>query len=787
MGTVAVLVSLGFGLPLEMAPLWQTPALAQAADAAEADRLEQQARQLYSQGRYAEAIPLAEQVVAIRKQVLGPQNPQVATALNNLALLYQDQGRYSEAEPLFQEAIAIDRQALPPNHPSLATHLNNLAGLYRAQGRYSEAEPLFQEAFAIVRQALPPNHPSLATHLNNLAGLYQDQGRYSEAEPLFQEAFAIVRQALPPNHPSLAKALNNLALLYWAQADGPRTLQFLAEGLDIEEDNLARNLAVGNEAQKRAFLSLFSGSSDAAISAHLQLAPPNPQAAQLALTTLLRRKGRILDVLGQSVQRLRQNLNPQLQALLDRLALLHTELSNLASRGPGSSPPQVQQVQQQLATFTTEVNQIEAALSRASAELRRELNPVQISAVQAVIPTDAALVEFVLYQPFNPKAKATERFSSPRYAAYVLGPTGEPRWADLGPTSELDPLIKNFRNIVQDPSSAPKVKSSARDLDVKLMQPVRALVGKAQHLLIAPDGPLNVIPFEALVDENNQFLLETYQITYLTSGRDLLRLQDPLSPGQAPLLLTYPAYDQQQLPPGQPVAQRRGSSQRSGDLSSLKMYPLEATIAEGQAIQPLLTQARLNSGPDATETLVKQSPSPRILHFATHGFFLDVPLPTPTSGEQPPPFTLENPLLRSGLALAGFNLRQSGPEDGVLTALEVSGLDFQDTQMVVLSACDTGVGEIVNGEGVYGLRRAFTLAGARSQLMSLWTVEDEGTKDLMVAYYQKLKQNQPRGAALRDAQRAMLEGKLTAADGSSYAHPHYWAAFVRVGDWRPLE
>ena len=142
--------------------------------------------------------------------------------------------------------------------------------------------------------------------------------------------------------------------------------------------------------------------------------------------------------------------------------------------------------------------------------------------------------------------------------------------------------------------------------------------------------------------------------------------------------------------------------------------------------------------------------------------------------------------MRSGLALAGFNLRQD-PEDGVLTALEVSGLDLRGTQMVVLSACQTGEGEIVNGEGVYGLRRAFTLAGAKSQLMSLWTVSDTGTKDLMVSYYQRLQQGQGRGEALRQVQLAMLNGTLTAESGERYDHPYYWAPFVRVGDWQPIE
>jgi CHAT domain-containing protein len=136
----------------------------------------------------------------------------------------------------------------------------------------------------------------------------------------------------------------------------------------------------------------------------------------------------------------------------------------------------------------------------------------------------------------------------------------------------------------------------------------------------------------------------------------------------------------------------------------------------------------------------------------------------------------ENPLLRSGLALAGFNARASDLEDGVLTALEVAGLDLQGTELVVLSACDTGVGEIAHGEGVYGLRRAFAMTGARSQLMTLWQVDDIGTQTVMVDYYHRLLQGEGRSEALRQAQLALLQDP-------QYRHPYYWAAFIFQGDW----
>ena len=745
-----------------------------------------------SQGRYDKAEEFYLQALRIDRKALPPTHPDLARDLNNLALLYQVVGRYTEAEPIYKEALAIFRQALPPDHPNLATDINNLGLLYQAQGRYQEAETLYQEAISIDRKALPPNHPNLGRDLNNLALLYHAQGRYRDAEPIYKEALAIVQQSLPPEHPSLATHLGNLSSLYWAQRNVPPTLSFLEQSLEVEEANLGRNLAVGAERQKRAYLALFGSTTDAAISAHLQLAPTNPQAACLALTTILRRKGRLLDVVGQSIQRLRRTLDPTLQTQLEQLATLRTQRSNLAARGLGNES--LANYQQQLKALTAEAEQLEASLSNASADLRREFKPVDIATIQAAIPQDAILVEFILYRPVDPTKPGKEYFGAPRYAAYVLGTQGNPQWADLGPAEDLEALVTNFRKAVEDPSlPVEEVQSAARTLEAQLMQPVRALVGETRHLLVAPDGALNLIPLEALVDEDNRYLLETYRFTYLTSGRDLLRLQDPAPKSQAPLLLASPTYDQPGQSSQQLIAQQRGDGQRSTDLAQFRVDPLEATLTEGKSIATLLPQARLLTGTEATEAIIKQTPNPSILHIATHGFFLkDIPRPAvdtrqgSVSSQASALPQEENPLLRSGLALAGFNLRRD-PEDGVLTALEVSGLDLRGTQMVVLSACQTGEGEVVNGEGVYGLRRAFTLAGARSQLMSLWTVSDTGTKDLMVTYYQRLKQGQARGEALRQVQMAMLDGSLISDDGQVYTHPYYWAAFVRVGDWQSIE
>jgi tetratricopeptide (TPR) repeat protein len=661
-----------------------------------------------SQGRYSEAEPLYKEALAIRKKQLGNNHPLTAQSLNNLAFLYQSQGRYSEAEPLYKEALAIRKQQLGDNHPSTATSLNNLATLYYSQGRYSEAEPLYKEALAIRKQQLGDNHPSTATSLNNLAALYDSQGRYAEAEPFYQQALAIHKAELGDNHLSTATSLNNLAGLYQSQDDIPRAIEYLTKGLKVEEVNLSENLNIGDEKQKRDYMGKVSGTTNWVISLNLQAAPNNPEATRLALKTILERKGRILDVLTNSAQILRQQVNdPQSQALLDQFIQKQTQLANLTFQKT-ETIKSVEAYRQEIAKLQAENKQLEDKLSRRSAEFRNLSQPITLEGIQKLIPANAALVEIVSYQPFNPK---DDSFGIPRYAVYILYPNGEIKAKDLGEAKPIDDKLTYFRANLADANKEtgipntpiPHLKESARQLDEQLMQPIRQLLGNTRTILLSPDAALNLIPFEALVDENNQYLVENYHITYLTSGRDLLRLKDKFASQQPPIIMADP-------------------------------------------------------------------------YIATHGFFCESPKLNNNQTQQ----NFANPLLRSGLVLAGVKISKSAGDDGVLTALEVTSLNLLGTKLVVLSACDTGNGDISIGDGVYGLRRALVIAGSESQLLSLWKVSNKGTKDLMIAYYGRLQKGEGRSEALRQIQLEMLKSE-------NHQHPFYWASFIPSGDSTSME
>lgn len=757
---------------------------AQSADLEAAKQLDRQISQLNIQGRQSEAIALAQRALAIYEQVLGQEHPDVATSLNGLADLYLSQKNYSQAEPLYQRALAIREKMLKQQPLGVVTSLNNLTTLYKEQEKYSAAEPLQERALAIYEQVLGQKYsPKLVPSLTNLARLYHAQGKYTQAERSYQRILAI-GEKLEQSHPFVIGSLNNLSLLYLNQGDIPRAIEFLERANNIEEQKLAILLTNGSEAQKRAYINNLIGATEATVSLHVQAAPNSPQAARLALTTILRRKSRVLDALINSLQVLRSRANIADQALLDELALARSKLAALTFRGAGDIPPD--QFRNQIETISAQEQKLEFVISSRSAEFQRQNQPITIESVQKLIPFDAALVEFVLYKPYKFEAvrqgDRIYRSGTPRYVAYILLNQGDPKWVDLGDAETINEAVTEFRRTIRIKSGSQiPFKKAARTLDTMLMQPIGKQLGDRHHILLSPDSQLNLIPFAALINEKNQYLLENYEITYLSSGQDLIRLQADLPSKQNPLIVANPQFDKPGNPPAVRVASStRGTSYpRSTDLASLQYGSLEGTAAEANAISAILPNVKLLTGSEATENAIKQLSAPSILHIATHGFFLEDLPPVQLGAENATVINPENPLLRSGLALAGFNLRKSGNEDGVLTALEVAGLNLAGTKLVVLSACETGLGDVVNGEGVYGLRRALAIAGAESQLITLWLIDDVATKDLMMSYYQRLQKNVGRSAALRQTQLEMLKNP-------KYQRPYYWAAFIPSGEWANL-
>lgn len=735
-------------------------------------------------GDYVKMESTSQRALAIYEKVLGPDAPDIGNTVLNLGNARYLSGDLEQAEPLYQRALHIYEKALGPEHPLVALALNNLAEVYHDRREFARAEPLYLRSLAIRQKKLGESHADVGQSLNNLGNLYRDQGDYERAKQFYERALSTREKALGPEHPDVVSTLSHISLMYMAKGDFAAAQTYQSRAIAISERNAALNLSSGSERQKLAYLDSLSEQLDRAVTLSVRLAPEQTAARDLALTTVLQRKGRVQDALSESLVSLRRRLNSEDAQLLDRFNETTSRLSRLVLAGPQQQT--AEEFQRRSKELNEQREQLEAEIARRSAEFRAQSQPVTIDAVRRVLPDNAALLEFVSYRPLSPKGiTAKERYGAPRYVVYVLRNRGEVSWRELGGTKEVDQAIQSLRQALRDPQRK-DAQHLARALDEAVMQPVRALLGDASQLLVSPDGELNLVPFAALVDEQGRYLVQRYSFTYLTSGRDLLRLQSTRESKSGPLLIANPTFGEQANLPTL-VAGRNSTSIRSP--AETYFAPLGATENEARSIQSLFPDATLLTGANATETAVKQVAAPRILHLATHGFFVpdapaiatgsEVSVSRAASGSSPGGAS-ENPLLRSGLAFAGANLRNGAGDDGILTALEASGLNLWGTKLVVLSACDTGVGEVRTGEGVYGLRRAFTLAGAESLVMSLWPISDFTTRTLMTRYYQNLKAGMGRGDALRQVQLDMLkkDPKL---------HPFYWANFIQSGDWGNLE
>ena len=437
----------------------------------------------FYQGDYREAMSLFQRSLAIREKALGLEHPDVADSLNNLGSLYQKQGDYGRAEPPYQRSLAMREKALGPAHLGVATALNNLASLYGDQGDNSQAAPLYQRSLAIREKVLGPEHPDVAGTLNNLGVLYEAQGEYGRAALLFQRALAIYEKALDTEHPHVATALGNLAVLYLNYRDYGRAVAFAQRANAVRERNIGLILNTGSQQQKQLYLNMLSVESDYTVSLHVRDVPQNTNAARLALTVILQRKGRALDAAAEQIATLRRHATPDDQKLLNQLITVQSQLATLRLSNTSKLSPEARRAE--TARLNGEQERLEDAISRRRAEFRAVAQPITLDGVRQLLPQDAALVELLIYKPFNAQAKiVAERFGAPRYVAYVLRRNNDvPQFADLGEAATIDAAAAKFRAALQNAKTPhAQVKELARSLDERVMRPIRKLLGPTKRV-----------------------------------------------------------------------------------------------------------------------------------------------------------------------------------------------------------------------------------------------------------------------------------------------------------------
>jgi CHAT domain-containing protein len=704
-------------------------------------------------GDSSKAEPILTRALRIQEKSLGPEHPATAQSLSKLAELYDKTADYAKVEPLYLRVLQIQERRLGPEHPDVAGTLLNLGAFSMKVRNFEKAELFTQRALRIVEKVLGPEHPTLAPCLNNLAAIYVKMGNYSNAVPLFERALRIDEKIFGPNHPDTLVHLNNLGLVYFDQKKRDEALQIAERAERARLGMFANVLSFASEQQR-----LVYQAQDRPYSLFACL----DSVRQLTLT-LFRSKGIVLDSLLEDRLVAEASQNPQDRAIIEELGPAKQRLTQLLLQTPKDfSKEALNHRAKTRDRLAREVEQLEGTLAQKVAGLghaRRALS-VTVEQVQKAVTGKAALIEFFRYPHYLGTAKWETR-----YGAVALTSSGDPKWICLESAALIEENIGRIQELVRNKTSEPELTTRLKGLYRQIWAPLEPILpAGSKTIVISPDAGLNFVSFATLLTTENQFLAEKYSICYVASGRDLLHEQNSLTNTEM-VVFGDPDYT--------------GGRRSSWSGSDVDLRPLPGTATEATTLE---VQARKWSWPtqvylgtNATEIQFRTVRSPHILHVATHGFFL----PETVAGMNrssysvlnPDPnglqnyVVLRNPMLRSGIALAGAQItldawkRGEVPptdQDGIITAEEVGSLDLKGTWLVTLSACDTGIGKLSAGEGVMGLRRGFIQAGAQNLLMSLWPVLDRATSEFMLDFYSSVQKSGNPPEALASVQRNWL-------------------------------
>lgn len=693
-----------------------------------------------------------------------------------LAKTVRDRGGKLPARELLDSALVQLRSGDPENTELLSSALGNLAELAYQENRNEEARTHYRDALDALKDRRQLDWPWL-TH--GLAMVEYHLGHHEDAARLYGEARSRWAQRYGENHPFIATCAANLALVYWSTGRLDEALTAFVEATTLRDYQFHRELTLGSERQRLEYAAQQQADLSKILSFCVANADTTQGAGEFAAQTAIRRKARVLDSLVHTLRQVRSTLSDEVRSMIDQLLMVRSEIARVS--GPFGTTAAAPGLVERL---TAEEAALETALSYQGALHDAGLEDITLTAVQSKIPEDCALMEYVRYRRFVPARDGATPWREVRYAAVLLTRQKAPRWFDLGNAADIDTQANELREAISNPATGlAALAEASRRLFASLVDPMREFAETYKHWLIAPDGLINLVPFDLLLD-TWQGLENSPLISYLVTARDLMHTDESKS-GSDICVLAAPDFD---------AAVTEQTTRTAGALKRGERFaPLPGTLQEARGLQQTFPQARLIEGANATaDALTQMHSAPLILHIATHGVF--EPLDTPEtrwSTDLVPLFDQVvffnrpheaplDPMLYSGLVFAGAN--NADALRGVATAKEIAGLDLHGTELVVLSACDTGVGHIADGQEFSGLRRAFGIAGARSQLTSLWSVFDDSTAVLMLAFYQAIQAGTPRVQALRDAQLTVK----SSTEHPDWAHPECWAAFGLSGAWGPL-
>ncbi|MFD6394278.1 CHAT domain-containing protein [Nocardia sp. NPDC060259] len=721
----------------------------------------------------------------------------IARAVHSIGQVYHRMGYYHHAEQNYQHALKVLRDSGAASSVQRGV-LTSLSALYEMSGRYEEAGAALSEVVAAQPTDADPSER--ASLLNGLARLDYRMRRDHDCEQRLTEAVALLRQ-VPDNADTLSAVLANLAELYASTGRAVEALTAFDEAVVMDDRWLLEVFRRGSQRQWLAAANTSRFRVDQMLSVLLADLPGDPNSAAIVASAALRRNGLTTRAARSSIDRTAHTPGTEIlvRARAREAAALRTAIGEWRLAGPAFG--QEKEHEDRLIAYRRRLDAMESEIATRTRRVSEsDLFGAPLSELVSAIPPRAALVEFrrfVVYDFSSEDRSAEGMRHGTRYAAIILRELSNAIVIDLADGDLVDRLIDSS---VREFSGQQAETDSPAELCRALIEPLMPHLDGVEHLMLAPDGELTRLPFEALPFDDSGRVMDRWLLSYVSAGQDLAR-STVSSSHTEPMVVTAPDFDLLATPG------------MTGPFA-----PLPGAYTEGEKIGALLETTPV-TGADAVKSEVLSVRSPLVLHLSTHGFFLGAAPPPVLGPEQfavgqiitaadaqrqlvvldgilstPIEFVevmpndvfkrlsgagVDDPMLRSGLALAGANSWLAGRDlppaagNGVLTAADVANMDLTGTKLVVLSACDTAHGDSHVGEGVFGLRRAVTLAGAGCLVMTLWKVPDRQSAELMTDFYTRLSEGVSPPIALDDARKALRR---------RYPHPAYWAAYVCQGN-----
>lgn len=729
-------------------------------------------------GQYEKAKTLFLKVNEIQGKLYGKNHPYYGVSLNNLGVLYCRTQQYEEAERLFTEEKELIKNAQGENNADYPLVLTNLVNVYRFMGQYEKAESLCLQAIQIDKKILGENHPAYARALDNLAIVYGSMKLYDKAEPLLLQAKEIQKRTLGEQHPDYSKSLGDLALVYTCRGQFQKAESLLLANSQIVLKNLKNVFTTLSEKEKDDYLQNIVALVETNNSFLYRFKQASPAFVKNNFDLQLFFKSLSLSETQNMLATIEDSPDSNIQQLFSRWK------NNKQLLGRQYSLPLSNRIKD-LDSIEGETEGLEVELTRQSAEFRRQQNSINIttSDVQNNLSAGEAAIEFVRFKLLDKTST-----DSVMYAAYILGKKDSvPQFIPLCEERQLESILAGAGNTATTMATTlyrgGKVESSngaylGDSLYQLIGQPLEPYLHGVKKIAYAPAGKLFGVAFAALPVNKMTLLMDKYDLQQYSSTRQIaLRKTENQKTRPANIaLFGDPRFT---MDSGALVRQRNIRADSS------VWVDLPGTAKEVTAIGALFQKKGLKTyiytQTNASETNLKalSGHAPQVLHIATHGFFLPESEATTakTAFDEGNSSTLANdPLLRSGLIFAGGNdawsgkVPMEGTDDGIATAYEISQLNLRNTELVVLSACETALGDVKGSEGVFGLQRAFKMAGTKKLIVSLWQVPDKETAELMTTFYSYWMNG------------TTIEESFARAQGDmkrKYS-PYYWAAFELI-------